>query len=138
MNLKLFQQECAKRIVFVLRDFDFNENSIERISETILQDITQIWDNIKKPEKFNSIPFDKFFEVEFITLPHIFYFKDKFDTEINSLRSRLDSSSDKYLFNHVNKEKNVPADGLAQYVLQMWNDIIGDKDLNIVNYIINL
>ena len=65
MNLKLFQQECAKKILFVLRDFDDKYDVKEKISEMILQDIYSIWEGIKKPEKYKDFTPDKFFEFEF-------------------------------------------------------------------------
>ena len=51
MNLKLFHQECAKKILIVLRDFDQKRNLKSRIQELILQDIRNIWNDIKKPKK---------------------------------------------------------------------------------------
>jgi hypothetical protein len=135
MNLKLFQQECAKKILIVLRDFDPKRNVKSKIQELILQDIKNIWADIKKPEKYiNSNPGD-FFEFEFTTLPHKKYCEDQFESEIKDMRKRLDSSDPNYLFNFNSIEKNVPADGIKQYVMQLWNDILNEKDLNIVKNI---
>jgi protein SEY1 len=131
MNLKLFQQECAKKILVVLRDFDPKRNIKSRIQELILKDIINIWNEIKKPDRYkNTLPSD-FFEFEFITLSHKKYFENQFDAEIQELRYRLLPENENFLFNHVKKEKNVPADGLKQYALQIWNDILNEKDLNI-------
>lgn len=130
--MKLFQQECAKRIVFVLRDFDDRYDEKDKISDLIMKDIHAIWETINKPEKFKDYPPDKFFEFEFTTLPHKFYFPEKFDEEVAKFRERLIEGNSNYLFSHIDKEKNVPADGLSRYDEQMWSDIISDKDLNIV------
>ena len=131
MNLKLFQQECSKKILIVLRDFDASRNQKSKIEQLILQDIMNIWNDIKKPEKFkDSLP-GNFFEFEFITLPHKKYLPELFDSEIAELRKRLDESSSNYIFKHVSSEKNVPADGIKQYVAQIWNDIVNEKELNI-------
>jgi hypothetical protein len=132
MNLKLFQQECAKKILIVLRDFDDRYDVKEKITELILQDIYSLWKEIKKPEKYKDYSPDKFFEFEFTTLPHKFYFEERFDAEVESLRQRLSHKHSGYLFNHVAAEKNVPVDGIPHYCMQLWNDIINDKDLNIV------
>ncbi len=131
MNLKLFQQECAKKILIVLRDFDESDEVRDAIFELILKDIFNIWKDIKKPEKFKDYSPDKFFEFEFITLPHKYYFEEKFVKEVTEIRKRLIPNSNIYLFNHVAKEKTVPIDGLSIYSRQIWTDIISNKDLNI-------
>ncbi len=131
MNLKLFQQECAKRILIVLRDFDERYDVKESITELILKDIFNIWKEIKKPEKYKDYTPDKFFEFEFVTLSHKFYFENKFDNEVAEMGKRLLPSSNIFLFRHVSEEKTVPLDGLAMYCRQIWGDIISNKDLNI-------
>ena len=131
MNLKLFQQECAKRILIVLRDFDERYDVKEKITELILNDINNIWKEIKKPEKYRDYTPDRFFQFEFSTLAHKFYFEEKFTQEISLMRQRLSPSENHFLFRHVSEEKQVPLDGLAHYCKQVWGDIISDKDLNI-------
>jgi len=131
MNLKLFQQECAKRILIVLRDFDERHDVKERITEMILNDIKNIWREIKKPEKFRDYTPDRFFEFEFSTLPHKLYFEDKFMQEIREMRKRLTPDNNSYLFRHVSEEKQVPLEGLSLYCMKIWEDIISNKDLNI-------
>lgn len=131
MNLKLFQQECSKKILIVLRDFDSSRNVKSKIEEMILKDIKSIWNDIKKPEKYRDSEPSNFFEFEFITLPHKKYFEEKFDEEVKLLRNRLEAGNPQYLFNHVSSSKNVPADGIKQYIFQLWNDIINEKELNI-------
>ncbi len=132
MNLKLFQQECAKKILIVLRDFDERYDVKEKITELILKDIYLLWNEIKKPEKYKDYSPDHFFEFEFTTLPHKFYFEEQFDENIKEMRKRLEIIHPQYLFKHVSEEKNIPLDGVPHYCLQMWSDIINDKDLNIV------
>lgn len=131
MNLKLFQQECSKKILVVLRDFDPKRNIKSKIQELILQDIKNIWNDIKKPEKYQNSEPSNFFEFEFITLPHKKYCEEQFETEVKDLRHRLNEASSDYIFKHVSKEKNVPADGIKQYINQLWTDIVNEKELNI-------
>lgn len=131
MNLKLFQQECAKKIFIVLRDFDDRYDVKEKITDLILQDILTIWKEIKKPERYKDYSPNRFFEFEFTTLPHKFYFEERFDEETKLLRNRLNKNSPNFIFKHSATEKNVPIDGIAQYSRQIWNDIISNKDLNI-------
>ena len=131
MNLKLFEQKTAKKIIIFLRDFDASRNRKDKIESLILKDIHKIWKEIKIPEKFAGKGPENFFSFEFITLPHLIYKKDDFNTEIENLRKRLDKNDQNYFFNNLSSIKNVPADGLKQYVNQIWKDIINDKDLNI-------
>lgn len=131
MNLQLFQQECEKKIVVVLRDFDENNDDKDRLAEGIFGDLKQIWNEIKKPEKYVNCKPEEFFKFEFFTLPHKFYFPELFEQGINEIKKQLLKDSDKYIFNHVNYEKNVPIDGLFQYTWNMWSSIINNKDLNI-------
>lgn len=132
MNLKLFQQECAKKIFIVLRDFDERINIKERIQELILKDIEIIWNDIRKPEKYKDTSPQNFFEFEFTTLPHKYYCEAQFNAEIVEMRKRLSINDPNYLFKHVASNKTVPSDGLSQYCSQVWSAIISEKDLNIV------
>ena len=131
MNLKLFEQKTAKKIIIFLRDFDPDRNRKDKIESLILEDIHKIWKEIKIPEKFAGKGPENFFSFEFITLPHLIYKKDDFDKEIDNLRKRLDKNNEKYFFSNLSSIKNVPADGLKQYVNQIWKDILNDKDLDI-------
>ena len=134
MNLKLFQQECAKKILIVLRDFDPKINKREVIETNILKDINKIWDEIQKPELYKDASFSKFFQYEFTTLPHKKYKAVEFEAAVVEMRKRLDETQPDYLFSHVPTAKNVPVDGLKQYCVQLWRDIESEKDLDIVNF----
>lgn len=131
MNLKLFQQECAKKILIILRDFDPKRNQKEKIESMILADILKIWGEIKKPEKYKDSQPQTFFNFEFIALSHKIYLPKVFEEEVFELRKRLDSSHPNYLFKHLNNIKSVPVDGLKQYVSQIWDDIQNEKELDI-------
>lgn len=138
MNLKLFQQECAKKILIVLRDFDPQISKRDIIEANILKDINKIWDEIKKPDQYKDYSFSKFFTYEFTTLPHKKYKPAEFDAAVAELRKRLDPSANDYLFNHMSSSKNVPIDGLKQYCVQLWKDILSEKDLDIVKLYLKL
>jgi hypothetical protein len=132
MNLKLFQQECAKKILIILRDFDPHRNVKAKIEELILKDINNIWNDIVKPEKYRDSSPQNFFKFEFITLPHKKYKEQEFESEIKEMRKRLLPNNDGYIFDHIKAEKNIPADGIKHYYGQIWNDILNEKDLDIV------
>ena len=131
MNLKLFEQKTAKKIIIFLRDFDPSRNKKDKIESLILEDIHKIWAEIKIPEAYAGKGPENFFSFEFITLPHLIYREKDFKEQICNLRARLDKNNPDYFFNNLNSIKNVPADGLKQYVNQIWTDIINDKDLDI-------
>ena len=132
MNLKLFQQNYAKKILIILRDFDPTRNQKNKIEELILNDIHKIWTEIKIPEKYKGKKPEDFFSFEFITLPHKKYESKKFDLECLELRKRFEEKErDDFIFNNLNDMKNVPADGLPQYINQLWTDILNEKELDI-------
>ena len=57
VNLKLFDQKSSKKLLFILRDFDDRGNNFERIKGILEKDLTNIWNEIYKPDKFaNSTP----------------------------------------------------------------------------------
>jgi hypothetical protein len=131
MNLKLFVQKTAKKIIIFLRDFDPTRNRKDKIECLILEDIHKIWSDIKIPEEYAGKGPENFFSFEFITLPHLIYREKDFTEEIVNLRKRLDKDNPNYFFSNLSSIKNVPADGLKQYINQIWNDIMNDKDLDI-------
>jgi hypothetical protein len=132
MNLKLFQQECAKKILFVLRDFNSDIDNKEITQKLILQDVYKIWEDVKKPEKYKDYEPQEFFEFEFVTIPHYFYKINGFNEQVALLRSRFSKDNDGYLFSHSSQEKNVLAQDLNMFCSKIWSTILNDKDLNIV------
>ena len=131
MNLKLFEQKTAKKIIIFLRDFDPSRNKKDKIEGLILEDIHKIWKDIKIPEEYAGKGPENFFSFEFITLPHKIYREKDFENEISDLRKRLQKDDQNYFFSNLSSIKNVPADGLKQYVTQIWTDIMNEKDLDI-------
>ena len=131
MNLRLFQQECAKKILIVLRDYDEKRYKKEIFEKQILKDIDQLWADIKKPEQYSNSTPQNFFEFEFVALPHKIYREDEFNKEVDKLRERFFTSHPNYLFSHSGFSKNVPIDGYLHYCSQIWDTIIHEKDLNI-------
>ena len=132
-NLKLFQQESEKKIVIVLRDFNEFQDDKNQLMDSIFGDIKKIWSEIKKPEKFKDAAPEKFFKFDFYTLPHKFYEPEKFNDAIEVIKNDLkkNENNNKYLFDHVNYDKNVPIDGFSKYTWDMWSTIINNKDVNI-------
>ena len=100
MNLKLFQQNYSKKILILLRDFDPSRNKKDKIESMILQDIHNIWDEIKIPDKYKGKKPEDFFTFEFITLPNKIYVPDKFDQEVAVLKERLKHDNENYIFSN--------------------------------------
>ena len=138
-NLKLFQQESEKKIIIVLRDFDSEVDDISKLKESIMADMYKIWNEIPKPDEFKDQPCSKYFKFEFLTLAHKFYKTEKFNQGIEEIKERLRRNKDdnktganaNSIFNLVNYDKNVPIDGFYKYCLDIWTNILNNKDLNI-------
>ena len=138
-NLKLFQQESEKKIIIVLRDFDNEVDDISKLKESIMADMIKIWNEIPKPDEFKDQPCSKYFKFEFITLAHKFYKPEKFQQGIEEIKERLKRGKNdnktganaNSIFNLVNYDKNVPLDGFYKYSLDIWTNILNNKDLNI-------
>jgi hypothetical protein len=132
MNLKLFQQECEKKLIIVLRDFNPKQHNFDKIRNMIKNDITNIWKEIRKPDSLATSSPEKFFQIEFIPLPHKIYFEDEFDKEVGKFRERFDQNHTQYIFDHSTSSKHVPADGFHKYCIDIWDIILKEKDLNLV------
>ena len=138
-NLKLFQQESEKKIIIVLRDFDQDHEDLSKLKETIMNDMRQIWDEIPKPDAFKGKPCSQYFKFEFLTLAHKFFKTEEFNKGVELIKQRLKREKDDHktgnnmdsIFSLVNYEKNVPIDGFYKYTLDMWTNILNNKDLNI-------
>ena len=138
-NLKLKQQESEKKIIIVLRDFDPKVEDIIKLKESILNDMRQIWDEIPKPDEYKNKSCTEYFKFEFLTLAHKFYKEEKFKEGIEKIKQRLKREKDDNktgnnadsIFSLVNYDKNIPIDGFYQYALDMWTNILNNKDLNI-------
>ena len=138
-NLKLFQQESEKKIIIVLRDFDSKVDDLSKLKESIMADMYKIWNEIPKPEEFKDQPCSKYFKFEFLTLAHKFYKTEEFNQGIEEIKERLKRNKDdnktganaNSIFNLVNYDKNVPIDGFYKYCLDIWTNILNNKDLNI-------
>jgi len=130
VNLKLFGQQSAKKLLFVLRDFDDRGNNSERIMEIIDKDVKNIWKEIYKPDQYKaSVPQD-FFHFEFAMIPHKVYEEDKFTAKCKELRSRFDVGQPDTLFPSL-ESKNVPMDGLPLFIENTWEKIKTQKELNL-------
>ena len=93
VNLKLFGQSSAKKLLFVLRDFDDRGNNFERIRAIIDTDINNIWKEIYKPEEYKDSKPQEFFDFDFFMLPHKIYEEQKFYEKCEELKERFSINS---------------------------------------------
>jgi len=70
VNLKLFGQQSAKKLLFVLRDFIEEDNDFEAIKDIIDTDVNKIWSEMHKPEEYKDSNPKDFFSFEFCLMPH--------------------------------------------------------------------
>ena len=132
VNLKLFGQSSAKKLLFVLRDFDDRGNNFERITSIINKDVENIWNEIYKPEQFRGSKPSDFFHFEFSMIPHKIYEEEKFYEKCKLLRGRFDENAPDTLFpDHGEGKKNTPMDGLALFISHTWEKIRTQKELNL-------
>jgi hypothetical protein len=78
VNLKLFSNQSRKKVLFVLRDFPPKGN-FEKIKQRILNDISEIYKKIYKPEALINTVAENFFDFEFALLPHMLFEEQKFN-----------------------------------------------------------
>jgi len=118
--------------LFTIRDFDDTRENIDFIKETVNGHLKKLWEEINKPAKFlNTVP-DDFFTIDYFPLAHYNYCREKFNNNAKSLALRFtDADNDDYYFNHVDKTKNLPFDGLPVYIEKVWNAIKENKELNL-------
>ena len=129
-NLKLFQQESSKKLLFVLRDYDKRINK-ETIMDLLQKDINNIWSEIYKPDKYADSKPGDFFKFEYEMLPHKIFEPDAFEQSCKDLRARFQIGADNTLFLEDSQQKNLPIDGIPMFVEQTWKVIREEKDLNL-------
>lgn len=130
VNLKLFNTNSRQRILFMLRDFNEQQNNLEILKQQINETMAKIWKEISKPETHQHLSVFECFEFQFYTLANKEYRTEVFIEGVDNLRSMFtDSTRSDYLF--VGTKNDVPVDGLPIYFQHMWNLVKSEKDLNI-------
>ena len=131
MNLQLFlaENQVKSKIIFVIRDF--TASNFEATIVPLQKDMQNIWNEIEIPEKLSGKHINDFFEFEFFPVHHMLIEKEKFDSDICTLRKWfIDSTCKDYVFSEKS-DKVVPGEGLSQYIINLWTVINENKELNI-------
>lgn len=92
-NLRLFNSHQKKKLLFVIRDFDFKNNSKENIVSSIDSDIKDLWGQIYKDDKYKETNPTDFFEFEYLCLPHKHYEEAKFNADCAILKARFNDQN---------------------------------------------
>eukprot|EP00126_Sphaerothecum_destruens_P002183 Sdes_comp15629_c0_seq1m4621 len=132
IHLQLFQQKESPKtlLLFILRDHT-QKTSLERLSEILSHDLTLIWNELKKPQDFETSSLTDFFDLQFISLPHKDLQPDEFLHKVLQLKSRVnDPSHSEFIFKEV-YHKQIPADGIANFCSSVWDQIIHNQDIDI-------
>ena len=131
VNLKLFEQQSSKKLLFVLRDFDDRKGNFERIKAILDNDINNIWEKIYKPAHLSNSKATDFFQFEFACMPHKNFQEDQFLAKAKELRNRFAVGATDSLFLSEAEQKNLPIDGMPIFVDQAWESIRNQKELNL-------
>ncbi|KAL7269082.1 Dynamin-like GTPase that mediates homotypic ER fusion [Rhizina undulata] len=150
VNLGLFlkDQSTTHRslLFFVIRDHIGN-TPLSNLSNTLLTDLSHIWNSLSKPPGLEDSKISDFFDFEFVTLPHKILQPDKFLEETHKLRRRFREGVSPELNGNGNGNGNqtdsqkgvflpayhrrIPADGFPLYAEGLWEQIVTNKDLDL-------
>ncbi|CAK89528.1 unnamed protein product (macronuclear) [Paramecium tetraurelia] len=131
-NLKLFQQDTVKHIIFVVRDWDEDAN-YEEASRRLNGYLLNIWNEIPKPDHYKETDFHQLFSVQVVTLVY-YKMKKEFIEQTNDLHAKLSNQQDpNFIFKDFDYEKNVRWSDMPQYLSNIWEVISNNKDLNLPN-----
>ncbi|KDR75138.1 hypothetical protein GALMADRAFT_122750 [Galerina marginata CBS 339.88] len=117
-------------LLFVIRDH-IGQTPLANLQATLTADLNRIWDSLSKPTELKDVQLSHYFDLAFTALPHKILSADKFESEVQNLRTRFaDKSSPDYLFKPV-YHKRIPADGVAFYMEGIWEQVQTNKDLDL-------
>ncbi|KAG2179969.1 hypothetical protein INT43_003756 [Umbelopsis isabellina] len=133
VNLQLFQSQRGKEktlLFFVIRDH-VGSTPLANLSNTLQADLEKIWAGLSKPEGLEDCKIQDYFDFMYTGLPHKVLMPEKFDTEVDQLRSRfMDPKDANYVF-LPHYHKRIPADGFHVYASGIWEQIMSNKDLDL-------
>jgi hypothetical protein len=103
----------------VIRDH-IGQTPLANLQATLTADLTKIWESLAKPVELKDRKLSDYFDLAFTALPHKILSADKFEFEVQNLRTRfVDKSNENYLFK-PSYHKRIPADGVAFYMEGIW------------------
>ncbi|KAJ8584278.1 root hair defective 3 GTP-binding protein [Rhizopogon salebrosus TDB-379] len=136
VNLGLFGKKAQDGsqgrtlLLFVIRDH-IGVTPLENLRATLTADLTKIWDSLSKPQELQDRQLSDYFDLVFTALPHKILAADKFESEVQELRKWfVDKKRDDYVFKSA-YHKRIPADGVAFYMENIWQQVQTNKDLDL-------
>ncbi|KIK09981.1 hypothetical protein K443DRAFT_671298 [Laccaria amethystina LaAM-08-1] len=136
VNLGLFGKKAQDGsngrtlLLFVIRDH-IGQTPLANLQATLTADLNRIWESLSKPTDLKDRLLSDYFDLAFTALPHKILSADKFESEVQELRTRfVDKESSDYLFKPV-YHKRIPADGVAFYMEGIWEQVQTNKDLDL-------
>lgn len=136
VNLGLFGKKAQggpqsrTLLLFVIRDH-IGVTPLDNLQATLTADLVRIWDSLAKPSGLAQAQLSDYFDLSFTALPHKILETQKFEHEVARLRERFaDKAMQDYLFKDV-YHKRIPADGVAVYMENIWQQVQDNKDLDL-------
>ncbi|EEB92397.1 hypothetical protein MPER_09099, partial [Moniliophthora perniciosa FA553] len=117
-------------LLFVIRDH-IGATPLANLQATLTADLQRIWDSLSKPQELADRQLADYFDLAFTALPHKILAADAFESEVKRLRGRfMDKENPEYVFKPV-YHKRIPADGVAFYMENIWEQVQSNKDLDL-------
>ncbi|KAG2064326.1 root hair defective 3 GTP-binding protein [Suillus decipiens] len=136
VNLGLFGKKAQDgsqgrtMLLFVIRDH-IGVTPLANLQATLTADLEKIWDSLSKPQDLRDRQLSDYFDLSFTALPHKILATDKFEAEVQELRKRfVDKTRDDFVFKPA-YHKRIPADGVAFYMENIWEQVQTNKDLDL-------
>ncbi|KAH0827997.1 RHD3/Sey1 [Lanmaoa asiatica] len=136
VNLGLFGKKVQEGpqsrtlLLFVIRDH-LGVTPLSNLQNTLTADLMRIWDSLSKPAGLAEAQLSDYFDLVFTPLPHKILAAQKFEDEVALLRERFTAKgSEDYVFKDV-YHKRIPADGVAVYMENIWEQVQTNKDLDL-------
>ncbi|KAL4078571.1 RHD3/Sey1 [Scleroderma yunnanense] len=136
VNLGLFGKKAQDGpqsrtlLLFVIRDH-IGVTPLSNLQTTLTADLTRIWDSLSKPPALAQAQLSDYFDLAFTALPHKILESQKFEDEVAKLRERfMDKTLDNFVFKDI-YHKRIPADGVAVYMENIWQQVQSNKDLDL-------
>ncbi|KAF9067200.1 RHD3/Sey1 [Rhodocollybia butyracea] len=136
VNLGLFGKKAQDKtsgrtmLLFVIRDH-IGTAPLANLQTTLTLDLQKIWDSLSKPSELQDRQLSDYFDLAFTALPHKILAADQFEKETQILRGRfVDKTNSEFVFKPV-YHKRIPADGVAFYMENIWEQVQSNKDLDL-------
>ncbi|KAI4354115.1 hypothetical protein L6164_003014 [Bauhinia variegata] len=115
-------------LMFVVRDKTKSpENTLE---DKLREDIEKLWASVLKPSGSSNLQLRDFFKVEVVFLPNYEEKEQDFKSKVKELKQRFVNSTAPGRLADTREGKE-PASGFLISAQNIWNDILGNKDLDL-------